>query len=105
MLPTGRRKAADAIFLAINGAIRHPTNRSMELGSMSQSVSAQKPRTVLSARRLVLMASAAVLGAGVLFSGAEFALKPQATFLASPAYAETAQRPVGFADIVEKVKP
>jgi len=72
---------------------------------MSQSVSAQKPRTVLSARRLVLMASAAVLGAGVLFSGAEFALKPQATFLASPAYAESVQRPVGFADIVEKVKP
>ncbi len=26
-------------------------------------------------------------------------------FLASPAYAQTAQRPVGFADIVEKVKP
>jgi len=72
---------------------------------MSQSVSAQKPRTVLSARRLVLMASAAVLGAGVLFSGAEFAMKPHPAFLASPAYAQTAQRPVGFADIVEKVKP
>ena len=72
---------------------------------MSQSVSAQKPRTVLSARRLVLLASAAVLGAGVLFSGAEFAMKPQPAFLASPAYAQNAQRPVGFADIVEKVKP
>src|ERR1051325_1465992 len=49
----------------------------MELWSMSQSVTpAQKPRSVLSARRLVLMASAAVLGAGVLFSGAEFAVKP-----------------------------
>src|ERR1051325_2090288 len=78
----------------------------MELWSMSQSVTpAQKPRSVLSARRLVLLASAAVLGAGVLFSGAEFAVKPQASFLASPAYAQTAQRPVGFADIVEKVKP
>jgi serine protease Do len=73
---------------------------------MSQSVkSAQKSRPVLSARRLGLMASIAVLGAGVLFSGAEFAMKPQSAFLASPAYAQTAQRPVGFADIVEKVKP
>src|SRR4249919_941957 len=77
----------------------------MELWSMSESVTAQKPRSVLSARRLVLMASAAVIGAGVLLSGAEFGLKPQATFLAPPAYAQTAQRPVGFADIVEKVKP
>ena len=73
---------------------------------MSQSVPpAQKPRSVLSARRLVLMASAAVIGAGVLFSGPEFVAKPQSAFLASPAYAQTAQRPVGFADIVEKVKP
>src|SRR3954454_4207345 len=78
----------------------------MELGSMSQGVPpAQKPRSVLSARRFVLLASAAVLGTGVLFSGAEFAARPHATFLASPAYAQTAQRPVGFADIVEKVKP
>ena len=72
---------------------------------MSQGVTpAQKPRTVLSARRLVLLASVAVLGAGVLFSGAEFATKPNA-FLAAPAYAQSTQRPVGFADIVEKVKP
>src|SRR3954462_7805949 len=78
----------------------------MEFRSMSQSVPpAQKPRSVLSARRFVLMASAAFLGAGVLFSGAEFAAQPHATFLASPAHAQTAQRPVGFADIVEKVKP
>lgn len=65
---------------------------------------AQKPRSVLSARRLVFMASAAVIGAGVLFSGAQFTMKPDAAFL-SPAYAQTNQRPVGFADIVEKVKP
>jgi serine protease Do len=72
---------------------------------MSQGVApAAKPRSVLSARRVVLMASAAVIGAGVLFSGAQFATKPGAAFL-SPAYAQTTQRPVGFADIVEKVKP
>jgi serine protease Do len=52
----------------------------------------------------VLMASAAVIGAGVLFSGAEH-FNPNATFLATPAHAQNMQRPVGFADIVEKVKP
>ncbi|TMI99732.1 MAG: serine peptidase, partial [Alphaproteobacteria bacterium] len=77
----------------------------MESSSMSQSVPAQKPRTALAARRLMLMASAAVLGAGVLFSGAEYARTPNTSFLATPAHAQTAQRPVGFADIVEKVKP
>jgi len=51
------------------------------------------------------MASAALIGAGVLFSGAEYATKPNTAFLASPAYAQNVQRPVGFADIVEKVKP
>jgi serine protease Do len=73
---------------------------------MSQSVTpAQKPRSVLMARRIVLLASAAVIGAGVLFSGAHYAQRPDASFLSSPAYAQNAQRPVGFADIVEKVKP
>jgi serine protease Do len=73
---------------------------------MPQSVTpAPKPRSVLSARRIVLLASAAVLGAGVLISGAQFVPARDASFLASPAYAQTAQRPVGFADIVEKVKP
>jgi len=51
------------------------------------------------------MASAAVIGAGVLFSGAEYPTNSNVTFLASPAHAQTMQRPVGFADIVEKVKP
>jgi len=74
--------------------------------SMPQSVNpAPKPRSVLSARRIVLLASAAVLSAGVLISGAQFVPARDASFLASPAYAQTTQRPVGFADIVEKVKP
>jgi serine protease Do len=73
---------------------------------MPQSVTpAPKPRSVLSARRIVLLASAAVIGAGVLISGLQIAPRSDASFLASPAYAQTAQRPVGFADIVEKVKP
>src|SRR5258707_4219442 len=78
----------------------------MENSSMPQSVTpAPKPHSALSARRIVLLASAAVLSAGVLISGAQFVPARDASFLASPAYAQSAQRPVGFADIVEKVKP
>jgi serine protease Do len=78
----------------------------MENSSMPQSVTpAPKPRSALSARRIVLLASAAVLGAGVVISGAQFVPARDTSFLASPALAQTAQRPVGFADIVEKVKP
>jgi serine protease Do len=73
---------------------------------MPQSVDpAPKPRSVLSARRVVLLASAAVLGAGVLVSGLQIVPRSDASFLTSPAYAQNMQRPVGFADIVEKVKP
>ena len=64
----------------------------------------QRPRRVLAARRLVLMASVAGLGAAVLFTspGAPQIGLPS---FAATARADTAQRPVGFADIVEKVKP
>ena len=65
---------------------------------------APKPR-VLSARRLVLMASVAGLGAAVLFGGPILAPKPSTSALTNIAYAQGVQRPVGFADIVEKVKP
>jgi serine protease Do len=78
----------------------------MEFLSMSESAPvAQKSRSPLSARRLTLLATVAVLGAGVLFSGTQYFPQSSAQFLATPAYAQTAQRPVGFADIVEKVKP
>jgi serine protease Do len=65
---------------------------------------APRPRRVLAARRLVLLASVAGLGTAVLFAG------PGAPQIALPSFAtsaraDTAQRPVGFADIVEKVKP
>jgi serine protease Do len=63
-----------------------------------------QPRRVLAARRIVLLASVAGLGAAVLFAGPGV---PQITApsFATSARAETGQRPVGFADIVEKVKP
>jgi serine protease Do len=78
----------------------------LEFPFMSESAPvAQKPRSALTARRLALLATVAVLGAGVLFSAPTLLPQGNAAFLASPAYAQTTQRPVGFADIVEKVKP
>ena len=72
---------------------------------MSSASNAPKPR-LLSARRLVLMAGIAGLGAGVLFSGvAGFGPTSKLPGLVPVAYAQNMQRPVGFADIVEKVKP
>ena len=59
-----------------------------------------------SARRVALLASAAALGGTILFSGANFGLHQNSSSAwPNTAHAQTAQRPVGFADIVEKVKP
>jgi serine protease Do len=60
---------------------------------------------LLSGRRLALLASAAALGAALVFVGPGF--DPAISSIATSAYAQTAtpQRPVGFADIVAKVKP
>jgi serine protease Do len=56
-------------------------------------------------RRIVLMATVAVLGAGALFGNFELAPNAGSLFAPPYAHAQNAQRPVGFADIVEKVKP
>jgi serine protease Do len=58
-----------------------------------------------SPRRVALLAGVAVLGASVLFAGAGFNLNSSLGTLAPAAHAQGLQRPVGFADIVEKVKP
>src|ERR1700738_2958243 len=59
-----------------------------------------------SARRVALLASAAALGGTILFSGANFGLHQNSSSAwPNTAHAQTVQRPVGFADIVEKVKP
>ena len=63
-------------------------------------------RQLLRGRRLALLASAAGLGAALVFVGPGF--DPAVSSLATAAFAQTvpaAQRPVGFADIVAKVKP
>ena len=60
-------------------------------------------RGIRTARRLVLLASTAGLGIAVLLGGpGNF---PSLSPLSTPALAQNAQRPTGFADIVEKVKP
>src|SRR5262245_65154277 len=60
-----------------------------------------------SKRRIFLLASVAGLSGGLLF--ADFTLSPltsgPALFAPPYAQAQNAQRPVGFADIVEQVKP
>jgi len=58
---------------------------------------------LLSGRRLALLASAAALGAALVFVGPGF--DPAVTSFTTPAHAQSPQRPVGFADIVAKVKP
>jgi serine protease Do len=63
-----------------------------------------KKSRILPARRFVLLAGVAGLSAVVLL-GANLAPSTTRSGLASTAYAQNMQRPVGFADIVEKVKP
>ncbi|HEY6254836.1 MAG TPA: Do family serine endopeptidase [Xanthobacteraceae bacterium] len=58
-----------------------------------------------SARRLALLAGVAGLGATVLFAGAGLNSHSSLGVLGPAAYAQGLQRPVGFADIVERVKP
>ena len=65
---------------------------------------AQRPR-VFTARRLAMLAGVAGLSATVLFAGPSNLPQPSLSALSNGAYAQTVQRPVGFADIVEKVKP
>jgi serine protease Do len=72
-------------------------------------------RRLLSGRRLALLAGVAGLGAVVAFSGQDlglndfgmshFGFSPNLNSFTASAYAQTSQRPAGFADIVEKVKP
>jgi serine protease Do len=61
-------------------------------------------RAPLSARRVVLLATVAGVGAAALFAGADSANRGMLSAIGT-AVAETSQRPAGFGDIVEKVKP
>jgi len=61
-------------------------------------------RAILSARRLVLLATVTGLGATALIIGTDGQNRGMPPTI-STATAETVQRPVGFGDLVEKVKP
>ena len=71
---------------------------------MTASVPAPKPR-ILSARRLVLLASVGGIGMTALLGGPGILPTASGPALTDIAYAQGLQRPVGFADLVEKVKP
>src|SRR5215467_10029767 len=60
---------------------------------------------LLSPRRLGLLAGVAGLGVVGLMTASDLAATLKFPTLNTAAYAQTAQRPVGFADIVEQVKP
>src|ERR1700694_34835 len=70
---------------------------------MSENNTPGPARGIRTARRLVLLASTAGLGIAVLLGGT--GNLPHLSALSTPALAQNAQRPTGFADIVEKVKP
>ena len=59
-------------------------------------------RRRLMGRRIGLLASAAGLGASLLFGSVVI---PDSYPVVTPAYAQTSQQPVSFADLVDKVKP
>jgi serine protease Do len=76
----------------------------LESKNMNSSVTPAQKSRFFSARRIALMVGVAGLGATVLMASPGFL--PRTNFpLTNPAYAQAAQRPVGFADIVEQVKP
>jgi serine protease Do len=62
-----------------------------------------KPRRVLSARRIVLLATISGLAAGAVLAGS--GMQVRLPHFSSVEAAESAQRMVGFADLVDKVKP
>ena len=65
-----------------------------------------KPQSRLSARRLALLASAAVLGVAVVAAGPlSYRTLTHSSFTTSAQAAEAAYAPTGFADIVATVKP
>src|SRR5438552_18330876 len=65
-----------------------------------------QPPKLLSARRLTLLGSVAVVGAALAFGGpASFDRHGQSFWTAAQAAESSQQGPAGFADLVAKVKP
>jgi serine protease Do len=72
---------------------------------MHESASPVRTSRAPSARRLALLAGVAGLGVSVLLAGGNFNPNSSLGSLSPAAHAQGLQRPVGFADIVDKVKP
>jgi serine protease Do len=60
---------------------------------------------LLSKRRVAILATVVGVGTAAMLADYAFAPRTAGTVLVTQAYAQGVQRPVGFADIVEKVKP
>jgi serine protease Do len=71
---------------------------------MNPSVTPAQKSRFFSARRIALMVGVVGFGSTLLLAGSGFLPRTNLP-LTNPAYAQSAQRPVGFADIVEQVKP
>src|SRR5262245_66246978 len=93
--------------------LRASTSLQMMRNAMPETAAASaKPRKILAARRLVLLASVAAIGGSLLCAGTQLptnlhipsiaAAKAQT---AAAAQAQTVMRPASFADIVDQVKP
>jgi serine protease Do len=65
----------------------------------------QQGHRVLSGRRIAILATVVGLGTAAMYTNHVFGPQTAANALFAPAFAQNAQRPVGFADIVEQVKP
>ena len=65
----------------------------------------QQGHRVLSGRRIAILATVVGLGTAAMYTDYAFGPQTASNALFAPAYAQNAQRPIGFADIVEKVKP
>jgi len=63
----------------------------------------ENPRKILSARRLTLLGSAAIVGAALVFGGVGAGQFTERAFAATTQ--TQAQGPVGFADLIARVKP
>jgi serine protease Do len=72
---------------------------------MQKSVPSPRNSRSATARRLALLAAVTGAGASAFFADSGFNLNSGLATLAPQAHAQNMQRPVGFADIVEKVKP
>ena len=72
---------------------------------MHESATPVRKSRAASARRVALLAGVAGLGVSVLLAGSGFNLNSSLGSFSPAAQAQGLQRPIGFADIVEKVKP